>query len=218
VFDRQADVHRRGPEDVQEFSMSARLIGRRIAILADDGVDTDELQQVWRSLSGHAADVVLLSVAPTPLLTIDARGVVDHISVDAPLGEMRAGDYAALVIPSGRGPHGQLRYHRGVTRYVRDAVLAGTVTATGCLAAGVLVAAGLVRGRRVTSGLRLRHELLQAGGYWTDIPVARDTGVLTTQRSDMAALAGAVTDEVSAPAVYAGLHGLQPQMTAPAGS
>lgn len=178
--------------------MSAHLIGRRIAILADDGVDTDELDRLSRSLTAAAAEVELLSIPTTPLLTLDTRGGVDHVVADAPINEMRVDDYAALVVPSGRGPHAQLRYHRAVTRLLRTAVQRGSVVATGRSAAGLLVEAGLVRGRRVTSSPRLRHELRSAGARWMDLAVARDSGVLTTQRPDATLLAHAIVDEVAA--------------------
>lgn len=178
--------------------MSTQLIGERIAVLVDDGVDSDELAQLRRSLSGAAASVVVLSVPSTPVLAIDACGVVDHVTADASLGDLRVEDYSALIIPSGRGPHAQLRYHAGVTRGLRTAVDRGAVVATGRSATGVLVAAGLVRGRRVTSGPGLRHELRQAGARWLDVAVARENGVLTTQRADTAGLAWAVADEVAA--------------------
>lgn len=179
--------------------MSGRLIGHCIAILADDGVDSAELRELWRTFADHGADVRLISVHPAQVLAIDSGGSVDRFSIDRFVHEAAAADHGALVVPSGRGPHVQLRHHKRVVSLARSTVSSGKILATGHTAAGLLVATGAARQRRVTSAVQLRSELLRAGAWWADVPLAQDRGVVTAQRPGGAALAGAVCDELSVP-------------------
>lgn len=179
--------------------MPAQLIGHRIAILADDGVDSDELRELWRTFTEHGADVKLISVYPAQVLAIDARGSVTRFKTDQCLHEVAAANHCALVVPSGRGPHERLRHHGQVISLVRRTVSSVKVLATGHRAAGLLIPAGVARQRHVTSAPHLRTELVQAGACWADVAVAQDRGVVTARRPDAALLATAVLDEVSAP-------------------
>lgn len=179
--------------------MPARLIGHRIAILADDGVDSAELRELWRGFTDHGAEVGLISVHPAQVLAIDSGGSVDRFTADQFVHEATAADHDALVVPSGRGPHVQLRHHMRVVSLARSTLSSGKVLATGHSSAGLLVAAGAARQRHVTSASHLRSELVQVGARWADVPVAQDRGVVTARRLGGAALAGAVCDELSVP-------------------
>ncbi len=179
--------------------MPARLIGHRIAILADDGVDSDELRELWRTFTDHGADVRLISVYPTQVLAVDARGSVDRFSTDQLVHEVDTANHHALVVPTGRGPHAQLRHHRRVAALARTTVSSGKVLATGHNAAGLLIPAGAARQRYVTSAPQLLSELVRAGAWWTDGPTAHDRGVVTTRRPGARLLAAAVIHELSEP-------------------
>lgn len=179
--------------------MPTQLVGHRIAILADDGVDSDELRELWRTFTDHGADVRLISVYPAQVLAVDARGSVTRFSTDQCLHEVAAANHCALVVPSGRGPHERLRYHGHVASLARRTVSSGKVLATGHRAAGLLIAAGVARKHQVTSAPHLRTELLLAGAHWADVAVLQDRGVVTTRRPAATLLATAVLDELSAP-------------------
>lgn len=179
--------------------MSARLLGHRIAILADDGVDSDELRKLWRTFTDHGAEVRLSSIQSAELLAVDTRGAVDRFSTDQLAHHARTEEHSALVVPNGRGPHWQLRYHRRVASLARATVSTGKVLATANAAAAMLVAAGVARRRHVTSTPHLRTELEAAGAYWNDVAVAQDRGVVTARRPGAELLAAAVLNELSMP-------------------
>ena len=48
----------------------------------------------------------------------------------------------------------------------------------------MLVEAGIVRGRRVTSWPTLRADIHNAGGAWVDEEVVEDSGVVTSRKPD----------------------------------
>lgn len=179
--------------------MPAQLRGHRIAILADDGVDSDELRELLCTFTEHGADVKLISVYPAQVLSIDSCGSVTRFSTDQCIHEAAVANHCALVVPSGRGPHEQLKHHGYVTSLARRTVSVGKVLATGHRAAGLLIPAGVARKRRVTSAPHLRAELLLAGACWADVAVMQDRGVVTARRPTATLLATAVLDEVSAP-------------------
>src|ERR1700741_3404638 len=126
----------------------AQLIGRRIAILVDDGVDSTEVHELRRTFTDHGAEVRLVSVYPGQVLAVDARGSVTRLGTDQCLHQATA-DHCALVVPSGRGPHEQLRHHGYAVALVRSAVTSGKVVALGPRATGVLIPADAARNRRV---------------------------------------------------------------------
>lgn len=196
--------------------MPAQLIGHRIAILADDGVDADELRELWRTFTYHGADVWLVSVYPEQVLAIDARGSVERFSTDHLVHEAAAANHDALVVPGGHGPHEQLRHHQRVSSLARRTLSSGKVLATGHCAAGLLIPAGAARQRHVTSAPQLRTELVRAGACWVDVAVAQDRGAITARRPGAALLAEAVLDQLSLPDLA--LTSVENSMCDPVGS
>jgi putative intracellular protease/amidase len=94
--------------------MASVLQGKRIAILATDGVERRELERPRAALSDAGADIRLLSLKPG---TIDAR---DHdlqpageFTVDREVSEASVEDFSALVIPGGTVNADKLRSDRG---------------------------------------------------------------------------------------------------------
>ena len=86
----------------------------------------------------------------------------------------------AIVIPGGLAPD-RLRLHEEVLDLVRRADQAGLIIAAICHAGSVLVSAGIVTGRRLTSYRSIRDDLLAAGAEWVDEPVVVDHNLVTSR-------------------------------------
>lgn len=86
----------------------------------------------------------------------------------------------ALVIPGGLAPD-RLRLHKDALDLVRNANKKGIVIAAICHAGSVLVSAGVVTGRRLTSYRSIRDDLVAAGAKWVDEPVVVDRNLITSR-------------------------------------
>ena len=86
----------------------------------------------------------------------------------------------ALLIPGGHAPD-RLRMYDTAVELVRNADNAGIVIAAICHAGSVLVSAGIVAGRRLTSYRSIRDDLIAAGANWVDEPVVVDRNLITAR-------------------------------------
>ncbi|MFB9880573.1 type 1 glutamine amidotransferase domain-containing protein, partial [Planobispora siamensis] len=157
--------------------------GRRIAILAADGVERVELERPRQALDDAGARTVVVSIADGE---IQAR---DHdledagtFTVDRLVGEVSVDDYEALLLPGGTVNPDKLRMEPAAVRFVRDFVQSGKPVASICHGPWNFVEADVARGRRLTSWPSVRTDLRNAGAEVVDEPVVTD-GNITTSRS-----------------------------------
>lgn len=92
-------------------------------------------------------------------------------------------DVHCIVIPGGYAAD-FLRRHPEVVDLVREAVTMGTVVAVICHGGWLLTSADVVAGRRVTSFLAIKDDLVHAGAEWVDEEVVRDGNLVTSRGPD----------------------------------
>jgi protease I len=162
--------------------MPNSLQGRRIAILAADGVEKVELQTPRTELSALGAQVELLSLKSGE---IQAR---DHdlepagtINVDRVVSDASVDEFDALVLPGGTVNPDKLRADGSAVAFVRDFVNSGKPVAAICHGPWTLVEAGVVAGRTVTSYPSIRTDLRNAGGNVVDEEVVVDGNLITSR-------------------------------------
>jgi protease I len=176
---------------------SAVLQGKRIAILATNGVERRELQEPRTAVTDAGADVELLSLENG---AIDAR---DHdlepageFDVDRAVADASIDEFDGLLIPGGTVNADKLRLDRSAVSFVREFVESGKPVGVICHAPWTLIEAGVVQGRTLTSYPSLRTDLRNAGARPVDEEVVID-GNLISSRSpdDLKAFCAAVVDE-----------------------
>jgi protease I len=103
--------------------------------------------------------------------------------VDASLGiaEVRADDYAALVLPGGKAP-ALLRHLPDVLDLVRTFMRTGKTVAAICHGPQVLAAAGVLAERAVTCTASIADELRSAGAHYRDAEVVVDGNLITSRK------------------------------------
>jgi protease I len=100
--------------------------------------------------------------------------------VDGHVREWRADQLMGIVAPGGWAPD-RIRRDRHALQLVRDVHESGKLVATICHGPWVLISAGIVRGRRLTSTVGIRDDLVNAGAEWVDAPVVVD-GMIVSSR------------------------------------
>jgi protease I len=98
--------------------------------------------------------------------------------------EVSSDAYDALLIPGGVGNPDQLRGDKDAVAFVRGFHDADKPMAVICHGPWMLVEAGVVRGKRVTSWPTLETDIRNAGGDWVDREVVVDGNVVTSRKPD----------------------------------
>ncbi|MBK6307515.1 MAG: type 1 glutamine amidotransferase [Gemmatimonadetes bacterium] len=101
-------------------------------------------------------------------------------SVDGSAREWRAQEVAGIIAPGGWAPD-KLRRDPAVLQLVRDVDAAGGMVATICHGPWILISAGIVRGRRLTSTVGIRDDVTNAGATWVDEPVVIDGHLISSR-------------------------------------
>jgi protease I len=101
-------------------------------------------------------------------------------AVDGRVADFPASGLAGIVAPGGWAPD-RLRRDPEVLARVREVHAAGKMVATICHGPWVLVSAGIVRGRRMTSTVGIRDDLVNAGAEWVDAPSVVDGNLVSAR-------------------------------------
>ncbi|MBN7374601.1 type 1 glutamine amidotransferase domain-containing protein [Mycobacteroides abscessus] len=165
--------------------MAADLQGRRVAILAADGVERVELEQPREALDRAGARTEILSVGEGEIQArdndLDPAGT---FGVDGLVAEASVADYDALVLPGGTVNPDQLRVDEDAVAFVRDFVESGKPVAAICHGPWTLIEAGVVTGRTLTSFPSIRTDLRNAGANVVDQDVVVDKNLITSRSPD----------------------------------
>jgi protease I len=164
--------------------MANELQGTRVAILAADMVERVELVEPRKALEDAGATVELVSLQEGEIQAFDHFDPAETIPVDRTVEEAQADDYDALMLPGGVGNPDQLRGDENAVAFVRGFFDQGKPVAAICHAPWVLVEAGVVQGRTVTSWPTLQTDLRNAGADWVDREVVVDSGLVTSRQPD----------------------------------
>jgi protease I len=165
--------------------MAGQLTGKRIAIIATDGVEQVELVEPRRAVQAAGAAAELLSIGTDPIQAMNSDiEPADTFEVDGRVADATAGDYDGLLLPGGTVNADRLRMDEDVRAFVRDIFAAGTPVGVICHGPWTLVSAGLVRGRTLTSYPSLRDDIRNAGGEVVDEEVVVDRGLVSSRNPD----------------------------------
>ncbi len=110
------------------------------------------------------------------------------MDVDKIIGEVQVGDYDALVLPDGQINSNELRLEPKVVAFVREFAHLGRPVAAICHGPWILIEAGVVSGKYMTSWPSLKTDLRNAGAEWQDSEVVVDGNFITSHKpEDLAA-------------------------------
>jgi len=160
------------------------LKGKRVAILATDGVEEVELKEPRKAPDAAGAETTLVPPKTGTIKGWQHEQGGAQMRVDLALDDAREEDFDALMLPGGVMNPDHLRVNRNAVEFVRSFFAAGKPVAAICHAPWMLVEAGVVRGKTLTSWPSLKTDILNAGGDWVNREVVNDEGLVTSRKPD----------------------------------
>jgi len=173
-------------ESGEDKQKSGPLAGKRVAILATEGFEEVELTEPLKALRNAGARVDIIApesgIKAGQIKAWDMTDWGKKVDVDVKLSDADANEYDALHLPGGSMNPDILRLIPAAVSFVKSFFTAQKPVSAICHAPWMLIEAGVVKGRTLTSWPSLRTDLLNAGAHWVDKEVVVD-GNLTTSRS-----------------------------------
>lgn len=184
-----------------------KLSNRHIAVLAANGFEESELTSPVERLKEEGATVHIISLENGSIqgMKHDREWTVE-VPVDKVVQDANPDDYEGLLIPGGVINPDALRKSEVVIRFVKSFFEAGKPVAAICHGPQVLISAGVVEGRKLTSTKTIQIDLVNAGAQWEDAEVVVDQGLVTSRSpQDLPAFNDKIVEEF-AEGVHDGQH------------
>lgn len=164
------------------------LEGMRVAILATDGVEDAELSEPRKALEQAGAQMTLIAPKEGKIYSMKHHDKANQYDVNMSLAQANPKQFDAVLLPGGALNADALRVHPQAQEFVREMDRSGKPIAVICHAPWLLVSAGCVRDRTLTSYHTIQDDIRNAGGDWQDKEVVRDKNwVSSRQPSDIPA-------------------------------
>ncbi len=161
----------------------SQLSGVRVAVVATDGFEEDELVKPVEALRDAGADVEIFS--PNKSRAIQGmrhdKNPGATVRVDRTIDELNANAFDAVHLPRGTVNADSLRMIPQLQQFLKAMQRAGKPIAAICHAPWELISAGLVRDRTLTSYQSIQDDIRNAGGDWHDQEVVVDDNLITSR-------------------------------------
>ena len=164
--------------------MAGKLDGKKVAILVADGFEQVEMTTPREALNEAGAETKIVSLKSGKIQGMHHVDKGDKFDVDLTLDQARPADFDALMIPGGLMNPDALRSNEDALEFARHFFDEGKPVAAICHGPQVLISAGLVRGRTMTSWPAIRSNMRNAGANWVNEEVVVDNGLVTSRKPD----------------------------------
>jgi len=156
-------------------------VNKRIAILATDGFEESELQSPKDAIEKQGWQAEIVSLKSGVIKAWAKNNWGKEYPVDNIVDEVKAAEYDGLLIPGGVINPDKLRKENKVLDFVKEFFTAKKPVAAICHGPQVLISAGVVSGRTMTSFETVKIDLQNAGANWIDEEVVVDNGLVTSR-------------------------------------
>lgn len=156
------------------------LKNKKVAMLATIGFEEDELTSPKKALESAGATVHIVSDKDKLKSWVHTHWG-DEFHADEKVENVKVEDYDALILPGGVINPDKLRRNKTAVQFVKDFMDSGKTVASICHGPQMLIEAGVVKGRNLTSYHSINTDLKNAGANWSDEEVVTDGNLITSR-------------------------------------
>ncbi len=172
-------------------------MSKKVAIVATHGFEESELSSPKQHLEQQGWTAHIVSPEAGTIRAWAGKDWGKEYDVDRTLDEVSASDYDALVLPGGVINPDQLRTNKKAIALVQEFFEQHKPVAAICHGPQVLISAGAVSGRKMTSVQSVSIDLKNAGADWEDSEVVVDHGLVTSRTpEDLPAFNAKLVEEI----------------------
>lgn len=156
-------------------------MSKRIAVLLANDFEDSELRQPVDELEKAGHDVQILGTEKGTKLT--GKQGEETVVTDAAIADHQPDQFDGVLIPGGYSPD-QLRTEDAAVSFVKKSFESGRPIAAVCHGPQLLIEAGVVSGKKMTSWPSVKTDLKNAGADWVDEEVVVDGSLITSRKPD----------------------------------
>ncbi|MEA2164571.1 MAG: protease [Thermoanaerobaculia bacterium] len=160
------------------------LKGKRVAIIVTDGFEQIEMTSPREALEKAGAKTILVSPKDGEVQGFKHHDKADTFNVEMSLTRADASEFDAVVLPGGVINGDALRIEKRAQQFVQEMDRDGKPIAVICHGGWLLISAGLVKGRRITTWPTLQDDMRNAGAGWQDRECIRDGNLISSRKPD----------------------------------
>lgn len=164
--------------------MNDAMKGKRVAILVTDGFEQIELTSPREALEKAGATCAIVSNVEGKVQGFKHHDKADRFAVDLSLAKADPSDFDAVLLPGGVINGDALRIEKEAQEFVRAIDRAGKPVMVICHGGWVLISAGIVNGRTLTTWPTLQDDMRNAGATWKDEECVRDRNWVSSRKPD----------------------------------
>lgn len=167
---------------MDEMPSPKDVVGLRVAALVSDNFEQVELTGPREALEAAGAKVTLVSTHEGSVhgMRHDIRG--DAFPVELTMVRAQPDQFDAVLLPGGVMNADELRLSEAARDFVTAMQESGKPIFVICHGAWLLISAGLVKGRTLTSWPSLKDDIHNAGGSWIDSEVTVDGKLVSSRK------------------------------------
>jgi len=148
----------------------------KVAVLVENQYQVLEVWYPFLRLREEGIDTVLVGTGKNTYLSKEGYPAQETMSVK----KAKAKDFEGVIIPGGYAPD-YLRQHAEINNFVKNIFESGKLTAAICHGGWVLVSAGILKNKRVTSFMAIKDDMINAGAEYLDHEVVVDNNLITSR-------------------------------------
>ena len=160
------------------------LKGKRVALIVTDGFEQIEMTSPREALDNAGAKTVLVSPKDGKVQGFKHHDKADSFDVDLALAKADPSEFDAVVLPGGVINGDAMRVEKRAQQFVQEMDRAGKPIAVICHGGWLLISAGVVNGRRITTWPTLQDDMRNAGAQWEDREVITDRNLISSRKPD----------------------------------
>jgi protease I len=160
----------------KETNMPGKTKAKRIAILIEKQYQDMEVWYPYLRLQEAGHEVQAIGVNETSYVGKYGYPIKCQTTID----KVKSKNFDGVIVPGGWAPD-FLRLSPKVLSFVADLDKKGKMVAAICHAGWVIASAKIVSGRKLTSYVAIRDDLVHAGAKWVDKEVVVDGNLITSR-------------------------------------